>query len=1454
MKTGMHRLLLAVTACELLWPCRALHAQKKSGDKAVGRSLVDQDAAAETKLQNARRLAEEKKYEQSVWELHGLMKGAGPAGLVAHSENPRRYEPAAGAAGRILSGLPEEAVALYVKRFGKTAEDLLAAVPEPESVDALRRIAGAYFHTPAGGRAAARLAALAFDRGDYLEAASLWSRLFAEQRRPVADRATILAKACVAYHMAGHATGATALRATAEKNHSSATITVGGRSVAMIPFLDRTLKSHPALASVSFTPIESWTSMAGSPAGVAVMQEADVSPFAVWNRPEPAEGLVADLFGSGEDVSGFRSGGRARAVLPSAPGVKERALDLPPLIHPVMAEGAVFCRREDAVVAVDAASGTELWRVDGVPMYEGEEQSGYGLRRPLSVLSGDMGRYALTLADGVLFSVCKFGRIDPLSYRSGQGGGGRSGSSLVALSADRNGAKLLWEVGNGTGADDSVRNAKYLTAPTWHAGSLFVLVRRASRYHAMCLKASDGTVVWDTPVGWVPLHGNTMPWRQAYVLEVLTERGSPVAVSGASVYLTTNTGLVLALGARTGELLWAYQYPSYVGGIKSRPTLVNTQGQLIRFALRGRPSMPVNPVIVSRGRVICLPCDSPEIFALDAHTGELLWRRERAGMSDLTAIGDSRLLLSGPDLLVLNAADGRELGRADGKVIGRPAVSAGAVLAAAEGRIVRMDLETFEAGSETIHDADAFLGGLLSAGGGMVISADAGGLSAFSGFDASWRALNESLEKARTVPERAEIRMRMGLTAVEADRLEESETCLAEARKMLVTAAEPAGFGVWRSRLCDAWLRRVAETDDRKKADAALRRGSELAASMEERIRALQASVTHVERFDGPRRALEAAQAMSERYAKGAGLDAVLYGAAWREAARIVRQHGDAACEALDAAARNAFQRLADKNDADTLAAFYGRWFHSRKGGEAIITAAELLFERAVFVSPPDIGLAMKASRLLGEACNSARSDIRRNAGLARAVIDLRLRPRSAAVPAGALRGGERDAAVRFADFRGTAADLDNRIRKAVTGPLPAEDSRFGYAALPLRRVYVSSKGDAVLRGTDSVPVRHGDRIFVWGGGKLACLDTQNSDYALGKVWSVGLRPSYGSGGPIGQITADGRRLAVMDNRILYVYDISSGGQVLSSELPVSVEYDSSSFAGAGDWLCVAEDRGTLRSVRVTDGSTAWEAEIPKLFRRIHVSGNMLLAGNSDRTLCLDVRTGRTIGSIQTPMDRKNRTVLTPDGFTVTVENGANAVVRDIRSANGGAIAVAAGKGNISLIGHGSRYVALRRTDDDTVRIIDMAEPGRKIEVALGKEGEKRHVPVRAAFLENRVILLHAWSIGKSLPIAPAISAFDLPAGNPVWTVELAPVEAGPCRVSRMAVFGDSVSLSVAPTEEGRPARQYVVNASTGAAFDAASSLPDELKGAPDAAVPVVLNGRVIVEHGGGIACLAATD
>ena len=1438
-------------------PCGTLHAQgrgsagKHSGDKAVGRSLVDEDAESVTKLKNARRLAKAKKYEQAIWELHELMKVGGRTGLVGHSENPRRYETAAAAAGRILAGFPAEAVALYAKRSGKTAEDLLAAAPEVESADALRPIAGTYFHMPAGGRAAARLAALAFDRGDYLEAASVWSRLYNEHRRPGTDRVMILAKACVAYHMAGHVDGAKALRTMAEKNHSSATVTVGGRSVAMTRFLDRTLKSPPALASAPLAPVESWASMAGSPDGVAVMPRSDVCSFAVWNRSEPVEGLVANLSGNTESVSVFRSGGRARAVLHASPGVKERTLDLPPLVHPVMAEGMVFCRREDAVVAVDAASGKELWRVRGIPMYAGKEHSGYGLRGPLSVLSGDMGRYALTLADGVLFSVCKFSRIDPLSYRPGQT---RDGSSLVALSADRGGAKLLWEVGNGAGADDSVRNAKYLTAPTRHGGNLVALVRRASRYHAMCLKASDGTVVWDTPVGWVPLRGDILPWRQAYVLEVVTERGSPVAVSGAGVYLTTNTGLVFALAARTGEPLWAYQYPSYVGGIKSEPRLVNAQGQLIWFASQRRPFMPVNPVIVSHGRVICLPCDSPEVFALDAYTGKLLWRRERAGKSHLTAIGDSRLLLSGPDLLVLEAADGRELGRAEGNVIGRPAVSGGSVLAAAEGRIVGMDLETFEAGSETIHDTDAFLGRLLSAGGGMVISADAGGLSAFSGFDASWRVLHESLEKARAVPEKAEIRMRMGLTAVEAGRLEESETCLVEAKKMLGTAAEPDGFGVWRSRLCESWLRRVAETDDRKKAAAALRRGSALAASLEERIRALRASVGHVERFDGPRRALEAAQAMSERYAKGAGLDADLYGTAQREAARIVRKYGDAACEALDVAARNAFKRLADKNEPDALAAFYRRWFHSRKGGEAIITAAEQMFEKAVSASPPDIGLAMKASRFLGEACNSARSDIRWNAGLARAVIDLHLRPRSAAVPSALLGKDAPAVTVRFAGFHGTAADLEDRIKKAVAGPLPAKDSRFGYAGMPLKRGYVSSRGDAVLRDTDSVPVRHGDRVFVWGGGKLACLDTQNSDYSFGTVWSADLRPSYGSGGLIGQVTADGRGLAVTDNNILYVYDISSGGLVLSNAFPVSSEYDTSSLAGSGDWLAVADKRGMLRSVRVSDGTIAWEAEVPKLSRRIHVGGNVLLAGNRDRTLCLDVRTGRTIASIQTPTDWKNRTVLTPDGFTVTVENGTNVVVRDIRSATGGATAAAAGKGKSTIIGHGSRFVALRRTDDGSVRIIDIAEPGRKMELDLSREGRRRHVPVRVVFVENRAILLHAWSISKWRPVAPAISAFDLPADRPVWTVELAPVDAGPCRVSRMAVSGGVVSLSVAPTEEGRPVRQYVVNAAGGTVFDAASLLPDELKNAPDGSVPVVLNGRVIVEHGEGIACLAGAD
>jgi outer membrane protein assembly factor BamB len=74
------------------------------------------------------------------------------------------------------------------------------------------------------------------------------------------------------------------------------------------------------------------------------------------------------------------------------------------------------------------------------------------------------------------------------------------------------------------------------------------------------------------------------------------------------IVFNTNSGVVMALDAATGQRLWAFRYPR-----ASRST-----GQDIS-------DQPV-PAIYDDGRVYVAPVDSDGIFAMDAHDGRLLWQ------------------------------------------------------------------------------------------------------------------------------------------------------------------------------------------------------------------------------------------------------------------------------------------------------------------------------------------------------------------------------------------------------------------------------------------------------------------------------------------------------------------------------------------------------------------------------------------------------------------------------------------------------------------------------------------------------------------------------------------------------------------------------------------------------------------------------------------------------------
>ncbi|MCA9133845.1 MAG: PQQ-like beta-propeller repeat protein, partial [Planctomycetales bacterium] len=118
---------------------------------------------------------------------------------------------------------------------------------------------------------------------------------------------------------------------------------------------------------------------------------------------------------------------------------------------------------------------------------------------------------------------------------------------------------------------------------------------------------------------------------------------------GGRLLVNTNLGSIVCLDPLTGDTEWLVQY--------SRPADSKSYPAPNRFRYR-----LMTPCLVAGGIVYCAPQDAPEIFALDATTGDLLWSSDDSLVADavqlLGVAGDS-LLVGGDRLLWLDRLNGQ---------------------------------------------------------------------------------------------------------------------------------------------------------------------------------------------------------------------------------------------------------------------------------------------------------------------------------------------------------------------------------------------------------------------------------------------------------------------------------------------------------------------------------------------------------------------------------------------------------------------------------------------------------------------------------------------------------------------------------------------------------------------------------------------------------------------------
>lgn len=1437
-----------------------------------GAQLVDVSREYTDALLKIGRHIQEDELEAAVQALHLLITAETPV-FHPHWSDIRRHVSSVEATTRLLGTFPAESIRSYGRLHGPAARRLCEKAKAQMDEESLRRVGLRHFHTSYGARALDLYGQLAFDRGSYLEAGHAWDKLHRHATSSALSRPTLAAKAAIAYHFGGEATRSRAMSSELQRQYPGARSVVAGEEAVLVDVVRRAFETGRR-RSAAPEEMSAWLSAAGSTDSTAVMSPCTVSPLAVWKQRDAyrAANVDALLHRTGDEGTGYgpvklqsaMSAGRVRLTMRS-PGEPGYGFDLPAIAHPVVLQEAIVCRREQGVVAVDPANGREIWRLKNFPVHE---MSAVGkTRNHYLPLSGDMGRHTLTYADGRVYAVGNFRRVDPETYRKFASSLAEDSCAMAAISVEN--GRIAWQIGRGKGDSEATQKAKYLTAPTYFRGRLFSLAKVGNRYRVFCLDARTGNRLWDSVLGPIPTHsGEQLSWQAAYTMELMTERASPVAVEGGRVFLTTNSGLVAALEGDRGAPVWAFRYDSGVSGRAAAEEVREVANLAFLVSAARKPFFPQNPLIVVRGRVICLPCDSRSVLALHSLTGELLWEVARNGARHLVAVDGDRVLLCDPGLTVLSVDDGSVLKRTDVEVADRPAVTARKVIASGAGRIVQMDLSDYAVDVQPVEDAGAVLGTLVAVA-GKLVAANAAGLSVFLGFDDAWKLLGDQVEAAADPARGAALRMQRGILAFQADRLDRAAAefgrVAAEARGS--GSAEMAGrVRPW---LYRTFLGRAAAASKDSEVGELLNLAAAQAATDRERIRVAAERIRYHERFGRAGKAAEIAQKLTETHAaapvvlppslrvSGHGMTGYTYGHA--EIRRLVGAHGRAVYAAFDQKLAAALESGQKTGNVEGMLNALRRWPSAARAGATLLAAAEIVYLRAGS-GPGRDEAAARASRLLGEIENYPDPELLTAARAALVLVDARFRPRFAGWQCAGLRGTPTNAPVRFAGFEGTVDDVIRMgVEAAEAGTREAAD--FAGVRAPISSLFRSPQSRmALLRGRAGRPVTVGDIFFVHDEGTVICLDSRRSTYEQSCLWEVGIEADKLLNLRFGYVEGRLERLAVATARELVVVDTHDGREQLRKPLPALGIGAWTTALGHGPRVIFADRAGVLTCVNVVTGEREWRDHFGSLSMASLSTGcDLLHCAQSEQVYSriMDIRTGRDVCRL-TYHNRRDgmRTAMNTDGFVASIDEQRSLQFHDPRRSDSVLSRIQLEESPLyDVLAFGYRSAVLRgRETHGRLRLYDVAGEHEPATVAV-KNAAGNACEVSRVMLAGDTAYIVCCDAGGhgGLLSAPVLVSVKLPEAKEAWRFTFAGKDEGRRALSAPQVFGRLVSVFVRPENDALPCRHVLIESRDGSAVldyspsdsDAGGDRPGEWAGAP-----LVMNGKAYLDSHNGILCL----
>jgi outer membrane protein assembly factor BamB len=1464
--------------------------------------LVDADEELAGFVKQAQQHIQDGQYEEAIRILHAMIMR--PRSGFFPASDPRQYISMRTKANEVLGAMPPEGLRLYRSLHdAQAAQEYEEAMASGEPLR-LRRLAERYLHTTHGARILETLAAMLFDRGQFAEAARCWQRALA-LNPPEETKALAMAEIAAAHHLAGQAEASGRVLASLREAHPNARAVLGGRERNLVAFVEEVQRLPVASRRPARATQAGWPGLASLPGGMGVMDDCDVVLEPRWRQPEEplSSGDAPAALLAGQDV--LRIGPQQRNRTTTAKlrdghirvearyGSQRHRFTLPAFVRPIVLNDLVIYRTDEQVVARDVYTGQLVWQTFDFCLYRSAAPAGaehayyyYGKRVT------DAGWYALTVGDDKLFALYGFlpsaGGV--LTARWGMVRAERNrkptdNSGLAAISLESEG-RLVWTQGAGQSDDDVIRAGKFLSAPAYDAGRLYVLVKHVESYYLVCLRSEDGSLVWKTAISQTP----AILRQHGYDVETLLGLGTPPTVVDGRAFVLTNAGALAAFDADTGQPVWAYQYDSALNAGPDTMSRLHSRLASLHY--------PANPIIVSSGRVICLPADSDSAVAVSSSDGELLWQANRRGQHDLTGIDDDRVLLSGEGLMVLSSGDGRTLAAplAAKDIHGRPAVTPTVVMAGGEGVVYKLYLDDYRFTIAGTVSPDGILGNLVSVD-GKLIGANAAGVCVYLGYDVAHAKLSARIE-ALPPSRQAGLLYQRGHLAFSARRYEEALADFLACRRLAEQHAESALADQVRLRLYRCY---VALADHCQTVDGMFQmfgKAQALAQTRQEKGHMLLRMAKCHRQAGAQKRdkahlvkAVELAQQITEQFAEEPLVDVAIGpeadvavrmdsrsrtipGRKLAETfiAAMLEAHGRDCYAAFDARAGEELRRARQDGDPEKIRAVGRRWPLSEWADDALFTAAEVYYRQA---SQAD---GRKAERLFGQAIgclcevhNDSKSPLRASASVALATIYARGGKRIAArLTLDRVRELPADTTVKFADIQGRIGEIIKRLDAGEVPTRPLRVEQRSQLLPPLQKAWSIEDDIAViLRDQEYRPIRIGESVLALQGSRAVLLDTSARDAGSAVAWA-GLVSVDAATFERLAAYPPGRRLIAGrsgDGKTILVADrgAATGFDLRTAKRRWHVQFKDAGLAaigcmGIGGGVLVAADgRGAVACLEAATGELRWKARLVGGGRRtpsgpIRIGGRLaLLRHDGGRVLtCFDTRSGKVVAKWKAGTAAG---YFTEGGLLVTLTDGSVAAydTGDLskplwkreyeRSAFPGVIAV--GAGHVAVAPDQAR---------SEIEVLSVMGGGRTVaEFSAGNDGEQRsgvegRFDASSLFVACSLKQVGGRSLSVGYPRAGRgieLLKFDLERKRMSWRLTLDGDAGSVCRILPLQVGVRHVVVTA--SRSSRRVSHYVVDRESGRLAETLPAGKDEGaaargKGFAGAGPAVVTDGRLCVE------------